>query len=45
MVKQLFKPEKAESWLKSMFFSGLKSIFEGASGISSRASFILGVYK
>ena len=45
MVKQLFMSEKAESWFEIMFFWLKIYICRGASGISSRASFILGVYK
>ena len=44
MVKQLFKSEKAESWFKIMFLWLKIYNGRGASGISSRASFILGLY-
>ena len=44
MVKQSFKSEKAESWFKIMFYWLKIYICRGASGISSMASFIFGVY-
>ena len=43
MVKQLFKSEKAASWLKSCY-SGLKSILAGVSQGSFLRPLLLSVY-